>query len=96
MKFLSPLMNELTNNSFRISNMKIYGYKHYNPGVFRQANDPVGARYVVTVDEFPCGKYPDFLSGFGYLIPKKARDALIYASYQDPDTPFRISDVYLT
>jgi hypothetical protein len=96
LKFISPLINKATNNSFRISDMSIYGYKHYNPGVFRQANDPVGARYVVTVDEFPCGNYPDFLSGFGYLMPKKARDALIYAAYRDPDTPFRISDVYLT
>jgi len=96
LKFISPLINKATNNSFRISDMSIYGYKHYNPTVFRQANDPVGARYVVTVDEFPCGNYPDFLSGFGYLMPKKARDALIYAAYRDPDTPFRISDVYLT
>jgi hypothetical protein len=96
LKFISPLINKLTNNSFRISDMSIYGYKHYNPRVFRQANDPVGARYVVTVDEFPCGNYPDFLSGFGYLMSKKTRDALIYAAYQDPDTPFRISDVYLT
>jgi hypothetical protein len=96
LKFLSPLLNTTNNNSFRISDMKIYGYKHYHPRVFREANDPVGARYVVTVDEFPCGQYPDFLSGFGYLIPKKARDALVYAVYQNPDTAFRISDVYLT
>jgi len=96
LKFVSPFLDKLTNNSFRISEMRIYGYKHYNPSVFRHANDPVGARYVVTVDEFPCGSYPDFLSGFGYLIPKKARDALIYAAYHDLDVPFRISDVYLT
>ncbi|CAF2669811.1 unnamed protein product [Rotaria sp. Silwood2] len=96
LKFISPFYQQTTNNSFRISDMNIYGYKHYHPGVFRQANDPVGARYVVTLDEFPCTHYPDFLSGFGYLIPKKARDALVYASYQDPNRPFRISDVYLT
>ncbi len=96
LKFLSPLLNTTSNNSFHISDMNIYGYKHYNPGVFREANDPVGARYVVTVDEFPCGRYPDFLSGFGYLIPKKARDAIIYAAYHNPDNAFRISDVYLT
>ncbi|CAF0932941.1 unnamed protein product [Rotaria sordida] len=96
LKFISPLLEQNVNNSFRISDMDIYGYKHYHPGVFRQSNDHVGARYVVTTDEFPCTHYPDFLSGFGYLIPKKARDALIYASYQDPNRPFRISDVYLT
>jgi hypothetical protein len=96
LKFLSPLINKSLDKSFRISDMTIYGYKHYNPGVFRQANDPVGARYVVTSDEFPCGRYPDFLSGFGYLISRKARDALVYASYHDRDIPFRLSDVYLT
>jgi hypothetical protein len=96
LKFLSRFDEKLTSNSFRISDMTIYGYKHYNPRVFRQANDPVGARYVVTVDEFPCANYPDFLSGFGYLVPKKARDALVYASYQDLNIQFRISDVYLT
>ena len=96
LKFLSPLLQQSTNNSFHLSEMNIYGYKHYNPGVFREANDPVGARYVVTVDEFPCQKYPDFLSGFGYLIPKKSRDAIVYAAYHDRDPAFRISDVYLT
>lgn len=98
LKFVSPLIEQMKfqNNSFRISQMTMFGYKHYHPGVFRQANDPIGARYVITIDEFPCSHYPDFLSGFGYLIPRKARDALVYAAYHDPETPFRISDVYLT
>jgi hypothetical protein len=96
LKFLSPLINKSLDKSFRISDMTIYGYKHYNPEVFRQANDSVVARYVVTSDEFPCENYPDFLSGFGYLISRKARDALVYASYHDRDIPFRLSDVYLT
>ena len=96
LKFMSPLLHKPTNNSFRIAEMALYGNKHYRPTVFRQANDPVGARYVITTDEYPCSTYPDFLSGFGYLIPKKARDALLYTSYQDPNVPFRISDVYMT
>ncbi|CAF1219046.1 unnamed protein product [Adineta steineri] len=96
LKFVSPLITNSSNNSFHISDMTIYGYKHINPGVFRQASDPVTARYVVTSDEYPCSRYPDFLSGFGYLIPKKARDALVYASYYDYEKPFRISDVYVT
>jgi hypothetical protein len=95
LKFVSRLDEKVTNNSFRISDMTLYGYKIYNPTAFRHANDPVSARYIVTFDEFPCVHYPDFLSGFGYLIPKKARDALVYAAYQDLN-PFRISDVYLT
>ncbi|CAF1547051.1 unnamed protein product [Adineta ricciae] len=93
---MSPLLHKPTNNSFRIAEMALYGNKHYRPTVFRQANDPVGARYVITTDEYPCPTYPDFLFGFGYLIPEKARDALLYTSYQDPNVPFRISDVYMT
>jgi hypothetical protein len=97
LKFISPLINKSTDNSFRISDMNIYGYIWRNLGVPRKMpSGTVQVRYVVTVDEFPCKSYPDFLSGFGYLIPKKARDALIYAAYQDPDGPFRISDVYFT
>jgi hypothetical protein len=75
--------------------MNIYGYPHINPPVFRHTADLVVARYIVTVDEFPCERYPNFLSGFGYLISKKARDAIVYTAYQDPQ-PFRLSDVYLT
>jgi len=75
--------------------MTIYGYKHVNPPVYRYSNDSVVARYTVTIDEFPCERYPAFLSGFGYLISKKARDAILYTAYQDPE-PFRLSDVYLT
>ncbi|CAF1624329.1 unnamed protein product, partial [Adineta ricciae] len=63
---MSPLLHKPTNNSFRIAEMALYGNKHYRPTVFRQANDPVGARYVITTDEYPCSTYPDFLSGFGY------------------------------
>ncbi|CAF3026608.1 unnamed protein product [Rotaria socialis] len=96
LKFISSRLDKPTNNSFLIPDMTMYGYKHYRPGVFRQANDPVGARYVITLDEFPCSHYPDFLSGFGYVMPKKGRDAIIYAAYRNTDKPFRISDVYLT
>jgi hypothetical protein len=95
LQFLSSLLNKPTNTSFRPSELKIYGYVQYQPGVYRKADDPVSVRYVVTTDEFPCQNYPDHLSGYGYLIPKKARDALIYAAYHDTN-PFRISDVYIT
>ena len=30
----------------------------YDPPVFRHADDPVVARYIVTYDEFPCERYP--------------------------------------
>lgn len=96
LKFVAPLIGKNEDRSFRPSSMSIYGYRHVRPTVFRSANDPVGIRYVVTEEEFPCTVYPDFLSGFGYLIPKKARDALLFASFQDRQIPFRISDVYLT
>ena len=96
LKFMSPLLEAPLDKSFRIADMTLYGYKHTNPKIFRDANDSVEARYVVTMDEYPCEVYPDFLSGFGYLIPKKARDALVYASFMDLDEPFRLSDVYVT
>ncbi|CAF3948866.1 unnamed protein product [Rotaria sp. Silwood2] len=95
LKFISPLIKQSTNNSFLISDMNIYGFKHKNARVFRHTKDPVSDRYIVTIDEYPCERYPTFLSGFGYLISKKARDAILYTAYQDPE-PFRISDVYLT
>lgn len=95
LKFVSPLINQTMNNSFITSEMKLYGYQHVHPHVFRQAKDTVSARYLITYDEYPCQNYPTFLSGYGYLISKKARDAILYTVYQDPE-PFRISDVYLT
>jgi len=95
LKFISPLIEQPMNNSFLISDMNIYGYRHPYGRVIRHANDTVENRYVITTDEYPCSKYPAFLSGFGYLISKKARDAIVYTAYQDPE-PFRISDVYFT
>ena len=95
LKFVGQLNKQPTNNTFVVADMHLYGYKHHRPVVFRTADDPVSARYVITLDEYPCDFYPDFLSGFGYLISKKARDAIVYTAYQDPE-PFRISDVYLT
>jgi hypothetical protein len=95
LKFISPLIKQQTNNSFLISDMNIYGYKHIDPPVFRYTESTVLTRYVITYDEFPCDRYPTFLSGFGYVLSKKARDAILYTAYQDPE-PFRISDVYLT
>lgn len=94
-KFILSLTQQQNNKSFLISDMNIYGYQHINALVYRQSADPVGTRYVVTLDEYPCELYPTFLSGFGYLIPKNARDAILYAAYQDVE-PFRISDVYFT
>ena len=95
LKFLVPLLGQPTDLSFVPSQMQIYGYRHINPQVYRSTSDLVNARYIVTTDEFPCHHYPDFLAGFGYLIPRKARDAIVYTAYQDPE-PFRISDTYFT
>lgn len=89
------MINQPNNNSFSISDLKIYGYQHIQAHVFRQAKDVVSTRYLITNEEYPCPKYPTFLSGYGYLISKKARDAILYTAYQDSE-PFRISDVYLT
>lgn len=95
-KYLATLIDQPVNNhSFSISEMKIYGYQHIQARVFRQAKDIVSTRYLITDEEYPCRKYPTYLSGYGYLISKKARDAILYTAYQDPE-PFRISDIYLT
>lgn len=95
LKFVFPLLDQPTDLSFIPSQMQIFGYRHINPIVYRSTSDLVNARYIVTTDEFPCDHYPDFLAGFGYLIPRKARDAIVYTAYQDPE-PFRISDTYFT
>ncbi|CAF0913355.1 unnamed protein product [Didymodactylos carnosus] len=81
--------------TFRPDLISIYGYKISQPRVIRDADDVVQQRYVVTEDEYRCSQYPDYLSGFGYLLPKVARDAVLYAFYFDKH-PFRISDVYIT
>jgi hypothetical protein len=95
LKFISPLLTQSINNSFSTTEMNIYGHKYSNATVIRSAIDLVGVRYIITHDEYPCRNYPDCLSGFGYLIPKTARDAIVYAAYHDPE-PFRISDIYFT
>jgi hypothetical protein len=95
LKYLRPFLDQTVSNSFRTNEMHLHGYVHRGAVVFRKTADGVNARYIVTRDEFPCDFYPDFLSGFGYAMSKKARDALVYTAYQDPQ-PFRISDVYLT
>ncbi|CAF0783674.1 unnamed protein product [Didymodactylos carnosus] len=103
LNLISTSISNITNSTSNIKQLKhfnpnsfdLYGYKHSNPGVFRHSDDLVSQRYVITDDEYPCSRYPDFLSGFGYLIPSVVRDALIYAFYYD-DHPFRISDVYIT
>jgi hypothetical protein len=95
LKFISSLIEQPIDRSFVLSDMRIYGYTHIQPRVFRHATGTVLARYTITYDEYPCERYPTFLSGYGYLISKKARDAILYTAYQDPE-PFRISDVYLT
>lgn len=95
LKLAQPLVNEPVDNSFSISDMHMYGYRYDNPAVFRTATEATQTRYIVTKEEFPCYYYPSFLSGFGYLISRKARDAIVYTAYQDPE-PFRVSDVYLT
>lgn len=96
LKFVSPLVKKPISNSFLASDMDIYGNLLIGSRVFRSSTDLVHARYVVTYDEIPCERYMPYLEGFGYLLSKKARDAIIYATYQDPKPPFRMSDVYFT
>jgi len=95
-KFLSTIIvDQSKNNSFQLSDLSIYGYRHEHARVFRQSSNLVLSRYAITLDEYPCEHFPTYLSGYGYLISKKARDAFLYTIYHDC-RPFRISDVYLT
>ena len=76
---------------------RIYGVVILYGQVVRYSNDPVleGARYIVTDDEYPCRKYPHYVSGFGYMIDHHARAKLLCTFYRDPK-PFYMSDVYVT
>ena len=58
-------------------------------------SSPATARYIVTDDEFPCEFYPNYLSGFGYLINAEARRNLLCIFFRS-ETFFPLSDVYLT
>ncbi|CAF0854459.1 unnamed protein product [Didymodactylos carnosus] len=75
----------------------LYGFINSDAEVVRSKNHRIlqSERYIVTQDEYPCAIYPDFLSGFGYLVSSNARDALVCTFYRDKQR-FSISDVYIT
>ncbi len=75
----------------------IYGSKIHDAKVVRHSNDPksAGARYITTDDEYPCRYYPDYMSGFGYIINRNARVKLLCAFFRH-EKIFHMSDVYVT
>lgn len=75
----------------------IYGVKIETAKAVRSVNDPTSgiSRYVVTDDEYPCRYYPDYMSGFGYMINQRARVKLLCVFFRD-EKPFPLSDVYIT
>jgi len=79
------------------SSAMIYGIRITNAEVVRHANDPIleGVRYIVTDNEYPCRYYPDYMSGFGYIVNSNARSKLLCAFFRDQN-PFHLSDAYVT
>ena len=75
----------------------IYGIKIRNARVIRNSNDPglEGSRYIVTNDEYPCRRYPDYVSGFGYIVSRPARLKLLCV-FMRLEKSFHMSDVYIT
>ncbi|CAF0933391.1 unnamed protein product [Adineta steineri] len=75
----------------------IYGFKFQHAHVVRHAADlaPEEARYIITDNEYPCTHYPDFMSGFGYIINRNARLKLLCAFFRHQKS-FHLSDVYIT
>ncbi|CAF1344169.1 unnamed protein product, partial [Adineta ricciae] len=76
---------------------KIYGVSILDGKVVRRSTDPIreGARYIVTYDEYPCRLYPEYMSGFGYIVNRHARSKLLCTFLRDKE-PFHLSDVYVT
>jgi hypothetical protein len=79
------------------SSAVIYGIRIPYAEVVRHSNDPIleGIRYIVTNDEYPCKYYPNYMSGFGYIINSNARSKLLCTFFRDQN-PFHLSDVYVT
>lgn len=75
----------------------IYGVKIRNARVVRNSIDPdlEGSRYIVTNDEYPCRHYPDYVSGFGYIVTRAARLKLLCV-FMRVEKSFHMSDVYIT
>jgi len=75
----------------------IYGIRINEAIVIRNLDTKISEskRYIVTDDEYPCIHYPDYMSGFGYLVDSYARQKLLCAFMRDP-RPFHMSDVYVT
>ncbi len=75
----------------------IYGILILQAKVVRHSHDPIleGTRYIVTNDEYPCQYYPNYMSGFGYIVNSNARSNLLCTFFRDQN-PFHMSDVYVT
>ncbi len=94
---LANALNYLIANRTIQSLAMIYGTKIWHAPVLRRPKDSKSedARYVTTDDEYPCRYYPDYMSGFGYLVTRDARTKLLYAFFRVKKL-FHLSDVYVT
>ncbi len=85
-----------TCSSFNPSGI-IYGILIRQAQVVRHSHDPIleGTRYITTNEEYPCVYYPNYMSGFGYIVNSNARLNILCSFYRDKN-PFHMSDVYVT
>ncbi|CAF4378881.1 unnamed protein product, partial [Adineta steineri] len=75
----------------------IHGNLFKQAPVVRYSSDSIqeGTRYITTNTEYPCNYYPDYMSGFGYIVNRNARSKLLCTFFRDK-LPFHMSDVYVT
>lgn len=81
----------------RNSSAMIYGVRFRDSLAIRDSKelDSETLRYVITNDEYPCVYYPDYMSGFGYIVNRHARVQLLCA-FARHRLAFPLSDVYVT
>jgi hypothetical protein len=104
---LANIINTLVNNmttpqsklkcDYSDPSAVIYGHQIRKAIVVRDSNDAMAekTRYIVTNDEYPCKYYPNYMSGFGYIVNRNARSKLLCTFFRDKK-PLDISDVYVT
>jgi len=94
---LANVLNSIISNLTIHSSAVIYGARIRKAPVVRYSNDLTSEdiRYIVNDDEYPCRYYPDYMSGFGYIITRNVRVKLLGAFFRE-EKLFHLSDIYVT
>ncbi|CAF0768894.1 unnamed protein product [Adineta ricciae] len=93
---LANVLTHIISNATSSSAL-IYGIRFRHARVVRYVDDLTSesVRYITTHDEYPCAYYPDYMSGFGYIITRNARLKLLSA-FARHQKLISMSDVYIT